>query len=105
MNKAKILGALGLARRAGKLLLGEDQVLDALKKGAVDFVLLACDAGPNTTKRTTDKTSFHRVPLATVLNGEEMAAATGRKILKVAGISDRGFAALIQGALDAPEQP
>lgn len=104
MNKAKLLGALGLARRAGKLLLGEDQVLDALKKDAVAFVLLAGDAGPNTTKRTTDKTSFHRIPLLTALSGAEMATATGRKVLKVAGVTDRGFAGLIQKALDAPEQ-
>ncbi|HAQ56136.1 MAG TPA: hypothetical protein DCR44_01855 [Acholeplasmatales bacterium] len=105
MNRAKLLGALGLARRAGKLLLGEDQVLDALKKDAVVLVFLAGDAGPNTTKRMTDKTSSHHVALLTALSGAEMASATGRKVLKVAAVTDRGFAVLIQTALDAPEQP
>ncbi len=105
MNRAKLLGALGLARRAGKLLLGEDQVLDALKNEAVALVFLAGDAGPNTTKRMTDKTGSRHVTLVSALTGAELAAATGRKILKVAAITDRGFAVLIQKALDAPEQP
>jgi ribosomal protein L7Ae-like RNA K-turn-binding protein len=104
MNKAKLLGALGLARRAGKLLLGEDTVLDALKKDAVVLVFLASDAGPNTAKRITDKSAFHAVTLSTALTGDEMASATGRKTLKVAGLSDRGFAGLAVKAINETEQ-
>jgi len=104
MNKAKLKGTLGLARRAGRLLVGEDMVLDGLKKDAVLIVFLASDAGPNTTKRVTDKTGSHGVALSTVLTGEDLAGATGMKTLKVAGLSDRGFHTLILKALNETEQ-
>jgi len=99
MNKTKLLGTIGLARRAGKLLLGEETILSALKKNQVNVVFLASDTGPNTTKRISDKTKFHGVQLITALSSDEMAGASGRKTLKVAGIGDKNFTILIQKAI------
>jgi ribosomal protein L7Ae-like RNA K-turn-binding protein len=104
MNRTKVRGVIGLARRAGKLLLGEETVLDAVRNGTVRYVLLASDAGPNTTKRVKDKTAFRGIPLSSVLPGAEIADAAGRRVLKVCGFSDKGFADLLAKALDEPEQ-
>ncbi|MFR7460240.1 MAG: L7Ae/L30e/S12e/Gadd45 family ribosomal protein [Subdoligranulum sp.] len=43
-----LLGALGLCRKAGKLLYGYDRVEEAVLRGKVSLVLLACDASART---------------------------------------------------------
>lgn len=43
-----LLGALGLCRKAGKLLYGYDRVEEAIMRGRVYLVLLAQDASPRT---------------------------------------------------------
>lgn len=43
-----LLGALGLCRKAGKLLNGYDRVEDAVMAGKAMLVLLAADASPRT---------------------------------------------------------
>ena len=49
-----LLGALGLCRKAGKLLHGYDRVEEAVIRGKVSLVLLACDASPRTKQHMQD---------------------------------------------------
>ena len=49
-----LLGALGLCRKAGKLLHGYDRVEEAVLRGKVSLVLLASDASPRTKQHMKD---------------------------------------------------
>lgn len=59
----KVLGMLGLARRAGKLQGGETQVLDAVRSGKAQLVIIAADASDNSKKLFNDKCSYYHVPV------------------------------------------
>ena len=49
-DKDPLLGALGICRKAGKLLHGYDRVEEAVMRGKACLVLLACDASKRTTQ-------------------------------------------------------
>ena len=90
-NKQKLLNLLGLARRAGKLVTGEDMVLGAIRNGKASLVFFANDGGQRGMQKVTDKTNSYNVAFTTALTRQELADATGlaRTVLAVA---DRGFA-------------
>ena len=79
-RKEAVLGAVGLCRKAGKLIVGSDAVCLSLREKKKPFgVLLASDASANTSKRLADKCATYGAPLVTVpASGEELAAAIGK---------------------------
>ncbi len=99
MNKTKVLGHIGLAMRSRNITSGEDMVLDAIRKKRAFVVFLASDAGPNTTKRITDKSTFYTVPLITAFTGDELSAAIGKDNRKVICITDHRFAEMVNSAI------
>ena len=90
------LGALGLAYRAKKIVLGTDEVVASLQKGELYLVLLANDAGPNTKKKISDKTKTYQVELNEQFSSLELNKALGRENVKVIGIKDKGFSMLLK---------
>ena len=90
---ANALGLLGLARRAGKLELGEDPVSTACRSRKARFVLLASDAAENTADkaRRLARASNARCARAPFTK-EELGGALGRKVCAVAALTDEGFA-------------
>jgi len=100
MNRNSLFGSIGLAMRAGKIISGEDQVLDAIKKKRAFLVFLANDAGFNTTKRITDKSGFYSIQLSTELNTQELSNCIGKDNRKVIAIIDRRFANMIVEAIN-----
>lgn len=57
----RISGMLGLAAKAGKLIVGEDKILEAIRSGKARLVIIAGDASDNTKKRYSDKCSYYGV--------------------------------------------
>lgn len=55
------LGVIGLAKRAGALAVGTNNVLDAVRKKTAKLVLVASDVSENTAKQLTDKCAFRSV--------------------------------------------
>jgi len=90
-NKQKLLNLLGLARRAGKLVTGEDMVLGAIRNGKASLVFFANDGGQSSMKKFTDKTNSYNVAFTTALTRQELADATGLARTVIA-VADRGFA-------------
>ncbi len=80
----RLLGALGLCRRAGKLICGVDLICTELRKSAartqtVQAVLAASDVSDNTRKKLNDKCNFYGVSLILLpYRAEELAAAVGK---------------------------
>ncbi|MCI1986957.1 MAG: ribosomal L7Ae/L30e/S12e/Gadd45 family protein [Lactobacillus sp.] len=82
---------LGLARRAGKLTMGEGFVLAAIRDGKAKLVLVASDASPRTLKLFHDKSSFYEIPYVNALTKLAIAGAIGTPRTALA-VVDQGFA-------------
>lgn len=67
-NLERLSSLIGLAQRAGKVISGEELVVKAIQHQQVILVFLANDAGPNVTKKVTDKSNYYNVEVSTVLN-------------------------------------
>ena len=94
-NSEKIMGLLGLAARAGKLVYGTPMVCDALKDGKkVYFVFRAKETSENTHKRIGDRCKYYNVPLVDVeLDTVELAHRLGKAgELAAVALTDAGFA-------------
>lgn len=89
-NLDKLINLLGLAQRAGRLISGEEQVIQAIRKNKVQLVFLAHDAGPNLQKKITDKSNYYKIEVSTVFSTLELSAAVG-KPRKVIAVADTGF--------------
>ncbi|MBA2796483.1 ribosomal protein L7Ae/L30e/S12e/Gadd45 family protein [Streptococcus porcinus] len=89
-NLERLANLIGLAQRAGKVVSGEELVVKAIQNQNVQLIFLANDAGPNVTKKITDKSKYYNVEVSTVLNALELSSALG-KARKVVAIADAGF--------------
>lgn len=94
------LNTLGLCKRADKLITGEEFVLAKIKSKSALIVFLANDAGKNTTKRITDKTTYYKIRLVTSFSTEELNKAIGMQNRKVLAVTDRNFTKLLLTKLD-----
>ncbi len=93
-DKERFLLFLGLARRAGRVIMGAPMVYDALREKPPALVLLAEDASSATEQRMTNKCGFYRTPLLkTECTKEELAHAVGKTAPMAAlAVTDRGMA-------------
>lgn len=95
MQTNKLLSNLGLALRAGKLVTGDEGVLDAVRTGKARLVVLAADASENTRKKYRDKCSSYQVPIIEYGTREQLGSSVGKAERVILAITDPGFAQLI----------
>ncbi len=97
----KLAGLLGIARRAGHILVGFDAVRAALLAGKTQLVLLASDCSDKTEKELRFAGRDRKCPLiAVTADKAALAAALGlEKPVAVVATDDRGFAAAMQKAV------
>ncbi|MDF2699495.1 MAG: ribosomal protein L7ae [Haloplasmataceae bacterium] len=85
------LNLLGLANKAGKILTGEDNILNNVRNNKAKLVIVATDASDNTKKQYRDKCSFYNVAYVETGTIKEISSAIN-KINRVAvGVCDDGF--------------
>jgi len=96
MTTSKALSRLGLARRAGKLVSGEELVLKAIRSGEAKLVLLAGDASAGTRKKIADKCSSYGVELLVGFTRFELGGAAGQPERVLFAVTDDGFAELVR---------
>ena len=91
----KLTGLLGIARRAGHILIGFDAVRAALLAGKTQLILLASDCSPKTEKELRFAGQDRNCPMiVTAADKAAFAAALGmQKPVAVAATDDSGFAA------------
>ncbi len=92
MKNNKLLSMLGLMMKAGKLITGEEMVINAVRSGKVVLVLLANDASQNTMKKVNDKCKTYKTNVVSNFSTDEMSFAIGKNNRKVIGVTDIGFA-------------
>jgi len=99
-NEQKVLNLIGLATRARKVSIGEDQIIKDIKSGRTKLLLLASDIGYQTHKKMTDKCQYYRVPYRTIMDRDKLSHAIGKSGRVAIAITDEGFAKKINSLLD-----
>ena len=80
-NARRILGLLGLCRRAGKLVMGTSLACLAMaEKKPPALAVVSKEASQNTRKRMTTKSEYYGIPLLTLeASPTELGAALGKQ--------------------------
>ncbi len=99
-NEQRILGFLGLCRKAGKLISGFDMTVEAMQKGTAEAVLLSGDCSERTArniKRIAEETGTEILILP--LTMDEIGYAVAKRA-GVLAVCDSGFSKKIKELLD-----
>lgn len=97
---SKIYGFFGLAKRAGKTVLGIDGIINSVRYGKSKLVILAQDASENTKKQITDKCTFYNVPLIVFGDKESLAKSMGTENAAAVSVIDKNFADALMKKLE-----
>ena len=100
MNNQRILNMLGLATRARKIILGEEFVLNAMKRPDT-LVFIATDAGANITKKINNRAVTYHTQVINHFTSDELSHAIGKNNRKVLLLEDKGFIKKINEYLNA----
>ena len=100
-DEKKILSALGLCVRAGKVVFGVPMICEALRKGGQSkpfAVFEACDTSDNTHKRISDKCAFYGVRVYRLeFDGIALAEALGKSgSLAAVAVIDERMCAMVE---------
>lgn len=99
----KILNLLGIARRAGKLVMGTDSLLNTLPSRKIKLIFLASDVSDSTYDKIDRKAYYYQVPVVNIFSTEELSQALGVSSIKIIGIIDEGFTKSILKELERGE--
>ena len=87
----KVHRLLGLARRAGKVIVGIGGAESAVRSGNCELLVLATDASTNTKKRMNDKCTHYQVQLIEHGTKESLGTAVGYGEGAVIAVTDGNF--------------
>ena len=104
MSNDRLLHALGLCAKAGRLITGTPMVCEALRQGCprVHLVVAASDNSENTAKRLHDRCAFYGVRLVIAeADGVCLSDALGKsgRVAAVA-ITDEHLCRLVEGSFE-----
>ena len=90
--KKNTMGVIGLAARARGIVIGTNQVLEAIRSKKAKLVLIACDVSDNTRKNLTDKANFYSAKTQeTDITAEELGRAVGHSNTASIAFTDMNF--------------
>ena len=100
-KKKRLISALGLCAKAGKLVFGVPMICEALRKGGKNaplLVLEVADTSENTHKKISDKCKYYNTRLVRLgCTGNELGAALGKtSCLAAVAITDKNFCLLAE---------
>lgn len=89
----KIYNQIGLAYSAKKVVLGTDNIVDAMRKGRAQIVIIGSSASIGTQKMIQDKAKTNNVEVMMLVESTEknLSKALGSKKVKVLAVTDKGF--------------
>lgn len=101
MAQDKILTLLGFCKKAGKLVVGTENVTELIKKGATCLVMLSSDISPKTEKELKYHASGGRAVFVRLEFDRETVAHATNTTAGVLATTDEGFSkAILQGGND-----
>ena len=105
-DEKKLLGMIGMCRRAGKAVIGVPMICEHLRKrGVVEtkdgdeiIVLEASDSSDNTHKKIADKSAFYQVRVVRIdCDGATLASALGKtSSLAAVAIKDKEMCKIVE---------
>ena len=101
-DPAAVLRAIGLCRKAGRVVIGTNAVCEALRGREKPIAVFAAnDISGNTEKRLRDKCATYGVPLRTIpASGEALAHALGKSAVTAAvAVTDENLCRLVTEAI------
>ena len=94
------LGVIGLAARARGVVIGTNQVLEAIRNKKAKLVLIASDVSDNTRKTLTDKSAYYSVRAKqTDITTEELGRAVGHSSTAAIAFTDANFVTAFEKSL------
>jgi ribosomal protein L7Ae-like RNA K-turn-binding protein len=100
------LALLGLARKAGRLALGEAAAEQAVRRGEAVLLLVAGDAGSNAVRQAERRAAAAGLELIALPRTKaQFGRAMGRETAAVAALTDEGFAAALRKRLSEGDEP
>ncbi|NLM74883.1 MAG: 50S ribosomal protein L7ae [Clostridiaceae bacterium] len=96
MSENKIYSFIGLARKAGAVILGEALSVKAVRQGKAHLAIIALDASENTTKKIETALFNTNIPMARFGSREELGQILGKPFISVLTVTDKGFAKRLQ---------
>lgn len=84
---------LGLVMRAGKIAIGTEQAVIAMRRGKAVLVIIASDASDATAKKVSDKCNTYNVDCIKVGNKETLGRSIGKDERTVLAVTDKSFKA------------
>lgn len=101
----KTLSYLSLARKGGRVELGEEPVGDAARAGKAYLIAVAADASDHTWRRAKSYAAGTEQQCVRLPYGkEELGMAVGRTSLAIAAVTDAALALALLKALPQPEK-
>lgn len=101
MPTPKFLTDLGLAKRAGRVCFGYDEVEKRVELNEARRVYITSDAASNTEKRVTRMCEYYGVELTKIpFTVFDIGVAAGRKPTAVFAVVDKGFEMLLNKSLE-----
>ena len=93
MSDEKLLRFIGLAMKAGKLMLGDVRAVESIRSGKAKLVLISKDASDNTKKKYRNMCEYRNLKLLDIFSDRnEFGQCIGRDFAVVAAVEDDGFA-------------
>ncbi|MBQ1977591.1 MAG: ribosomal L7Ae/L30e/S12e/Gadd45 family protein [Ruminococcus sp.] len=100
----RLLSFLGLCRRAGKLVIGNDPLREAIETGKALLVLVASDISENTLKKVNAAVSAGNVPYYKVNRTKDEISFSLGKTCACLAVIDEGFAEKLKELIEAEQK-
>ncbi|MBQ7794803.1 MAG: ribosomal L7Ae/L30e/S12e/Gadd45 family protein [Clostridia bacterium] len=97
----KVLGLIGLAKRAGRMSGGAELCEEAVRQGKSRLIIIASDISENSRKAICDCCRHYGVKYITYATKSELGSAVGAEIRAVISINDDGLAKAIEEKITA----
>ena len=91
VDEKRLLGMLGIACKAGKVVCGADSCEEALIKNKIKLMLVAQDASERTKTKFKVLANSKKIPIYEVANIEILSKSIGKNNKAVVGILDENF--------------
>ena len=91
-NNQRVLGLIGLCRRAGKLIFGSEACLEAVERKKVKLILVAEDAASKTKENFIYFCEKNKIPIVQFGRIDEISKAIGKDNKAVIGIKEKNLA-------------